>query len=351
MIKEIIADLKLHADPATGDLSRSRYREVGKFSTERVQTVFGTWREARRQAGLEPTRGQTALLNNIAQHVSHDDYRQFAIDRKDYGEKYRRPDSKRYQTIIVCTDIHDIEADPFWVRVFLDSCRRIQPSKLVFGGDLFDLAEFGRYSVDPRDWNVVGRIKWVHNFLKQCRDAAGDSTEFVLIEGNHEHRLLRHLAEATPALKSILSDLHGFTVPKLLGLDEFEVRYVARADLATYNQTNVRHELSKNYEVFYDCFLVDHFPQGASRGVPGVNGHHHKHIVDSHYSHVYGAYEWHQLGSGHKRAASYCDGEKWTMGFATVHIDTQEKRSVVDYTDVRDFAVVGGKFYVREPQE
>lgn len=350
MINEIISDLKLHAD-SDGSLSRAKYREVGKFSSNRVDEVFGSFREARRQAGLERTRGQSQFLNHVAQHVSHDDYRQFTIDRKDYGEKYRRPDSKRFQTLLVCTDVHDIECDPFWRRVFIDSIKRIQPDKIVFGGDLFDLAEFGKYGVDPREWDVVGRIRWVHAFLKECREAAGDSTEFVLIEGNHEHRLLRHLCEATPALKSLLSDLHGFTISKLLGLDEFEVRYVARADLATFTQSNVRHELGKNYEVFYECFLVDHFPQGAARGVPGLNGHHHKHLVDAHYSHVFGSYEWHQLGSGHKRAASYCDGEKWGMGFATVHIDTQSKRSITDYTDVRDFACVGGKYYVRGPDE
>lgn len=349
MINEIITDLQLHAD-AEGNLSRAKYREVGKFSTVRIEEVFGSFREARRQAGLEPTRGQSQFLNQVSRHVSHDDYRQFTVDRSDYGEKYRRTDSKRFQTVLVCSDVHDIEADSFWVRVFLDTVKRVQPDKVVLGGDIFDLAEFGRYNVDPREWAVTGRIRWVHGFLQGIREAA-PATEIVFIEGNHEHRLLRHLSEATPALKSILSDLHGFTVPKLLGLDKFEVRYVARADLGTFNQSNVRHEIGKNYEVLYDAFMVDHFPTGASRGVPGVNGHHHRHYVDSYYSHVYGSYEWHQLGCGHKRAASYCDGEKWNMGFAEVNIDTQTKSTVINYYPVSDHAVVGGKWYVREPNE
>lgn len=349
-VNDILADLQLHAD-SDGHLSRSKYREVGSYSTSKIDAMFGSFREARRQAGLDPSRGQTQFLNQLARHVSHDDYRQFSIDRKDYGDKFRRPDSKRFQSLLVCTDVHDIECDLFWRRVFIDTIKRVRPDKLIFGGDLFDLAEFGRYGVDPREWDVVGRIKWVHGFLKECREAAGDSTEFVLIEGNHEHRLLRHLCDATPALKTLLSDLHGFTISKLLGLDEFQVRYVARADLATFNQSNVKHEIGKNYECFYDCFMVDHFPQGASRGVPGVNGHHHKHLVDSHYSHIFGSYEWHQLGSGHRRAASYCDGEKWNMGFAEVNIDTTNKRVITNYHMVDDFCVIGGKWYVREPNE
>lgn len=349
-IKSILNDLQFHADPETGALSRAKYREVGTYSTDKIEAIFGSFREARRQAGLDHTRGQTQVLNQIARHVSHDDYRQFQIDRKDYGEKYRRLDSKRFQTLLVCSDVHDIEADPFWVRVFIDAVKRIQPDKVVLGGDIFDLAEFGRYNVDPREWDVTGRIRWVHGFLREIREAAS-SAELVFVEGNHEHRLLRHLSEATPALKTILSDLHGFTVPKLLGLDEFEVRYVARADLGTFTQSNARREVAKNYEVFYDCFMVDHFPNGASRGVPGVNGHHHKHLVDSYYSHVYGSYEWHQLGCGHRRAASYCDGTKWNMGFAEVNIDTENKRSQISYHFVDDYANVGGKWYVREPDE
>lgn len=349
MINDILNDLRLHAD-SDGNLSRARYREVGKFADYHINSTFGSFREARRQAGLEPTRGQTQILNQIGRHVSHDDYRQFAVDRRDYGEKYKRTDSKRFQSILVCSDVHDIEADPFWVRVFIDTVRRVQPDKVVLGGDIFDLAEFGRYNVDPREWDVTGRIKWVHGFLGQIREAA-PAAELVFIEGNHEHRLLRHLSEATPALKTILSDLHGFTVPKLLGLDTYEVRYVARADLATFTQSNVNREIGKNYEVFYDAFMVDHFPTGAARGVPGVNGHHHKHNVDSYYSHVYGSYEWHQLGCGHRRAASYCDGEKWNMGFAEVNIDTQTKSTNINYYPVTDHAVVGGKWYIREPKE
>jgi hypothetical protein len=350
MIKDILNDLVRCAD-SEGNLTRAKYRDEGSFTTDKIEAVFGSFREARRQAGLERTRGQNQFQNQLARHVSHDDYRQFVIDRKDYGDKFRRPDSKRFQSMLVCTDVHDIECDPFWRRVFLDTVKRVRPDKLIFGGDLFDLAEFGRYGVDPREWDVVGRIKWVHKFLEDCREAAGESTEFVLIEGNHEHRLLRHMADATPALKSVLSDLHGFTIPKLLGLDKYEVRYVARADLATFNQSNVRHEVGKNYECFYDAFMVDHFPSGANRGVPGCNGHHHSHQSTSYYSHVYGSYEWHQLGSGHRRAASYCDGEKWNMGFAEINIDTQTKLSTTSYHPVADFAVISGKWYVREPDE
>lgn len=347
----IIDDLKrVAADVGTDLISRTQYRELGNFSDHAIKTEYGTFRAARRAAGLEESNGARLQTNAIARHVDLDAYRQMTIEKRDYATKYTKPKGTRFQTMLVASDIHDEECDPFWRRVFIDTVARVQPDTVVLGGDVFDLAEFGRYSVDPRDWDIVAKIKWVHEFLGDIREAACD-TEIVFIEGNHEHRLLRYLTENAPALKVLLSDLHGWSVPKLLGLDKYEVRYVARADLATLNKTNVVKEIGKNYEVFHDCFLVDHFPDGRSKGLPGVNGHHHQHVVYSEYSHVFGSYEWHQLGSGHRRQAEYCAGEKWNMGFITVTIDTQEKLPMMDYHFVGDFTLVHGKHYLRGDTE
>ena len=85
--------------------------------------------------------------------------------------------------------------------------------------------------------------------------------------------------------------------------------------------------------------------------MPGCHGHHHKHLCKTKFSPVYGVFEWHQLGCGHRRSASYCEGERWGMGFALIHADTQEKRVNFDYVTVSDFAVVGGKWYYRNEKE
>jgi hypothetical protein len=49
--------------------------------------------------------------------------------------------------------------------------------------------------------------------------------------------------------------------------------------------------------------------------------------------------------------ASYCNGEKWDMGFLLVHVDTQTKHLNQEYIPVTDFSVVGGKFYTRNESE
>jgi hypothetical protein len=247
--------------------------------------------------------------------------------------------------------LHDKECDPFLRRVLLAAAKRLEPEVIVLGGDIFDLPEFSRWTQDPREWDVVGRIRWVHSFLRDLREAAPDA-EIRLIEGNHEFRLLRHLAEATPALRTLLADLHGMTVPGLLGLDAFQVNYIAPADLKAWNERELKQELKRNWTNVFDCFIVHHYPDGRNLGYPGCNGHHHRHLTFSAYSPIFGAFEWHQLGAGHRRSCTYTDGEKWGNGFLIAHLDTHKRRTAFDYVDTtHDHAVAGGEFYFRTPEE
>lgn len=332
-------------------ISRNYYRVNGKYAESVWNGYFGTFEEFKRQAGIILNRQQHQLEKHIAKHASVDHYRKMSIERMDYAGKYVRQNANRFKTIITASDLHDKEIDLFFLRVFIDTCARVQPDVISLVGDIFDLPEFGKYGVDPREWDVVGRIKFVHeNILAPLRLVCPE-TQIDLIEGNHEARLLRHLADATPALRAVLSDLHGFTVSQLLGLDKFQINYVAKADLAAYSKADVTREIGKNYKIYWDSFMVHHFPHAKNMGLPGVNGHHHKHEVWSLFNPVYGAYEWHQMGSGHKRDASYCAGERWHNGFAVVNIDTATRATNFDYVPITDFAVSGGKFYYREPNE
>jgi hypothetical protein len=331
-------------------VSRNYFRVHALCSESTWNRYFGTFEEFKRQAMLKLTRQQHALERHIAKHASVDHYRRMNIERQDYGDKYLRPNAKRFKTIIICSDLHDEEMDPFFRRVLIDTLRRVQPDIFGIGGDGLDLPEFGKYSVDPREWGPTRRIRHMHRFCADVREVIPDA-QFDWLEGNHEFRMLRHLGDETPALKTVLAELHGMTIRQLLGLDRFEVNYIAKADLAAYRERDITKELGRNYTVYYDCLLVHHFPEGRNMGMPGVNGHHHKHISWPSFSPVYGAFEWHQLGCGHKRDASYCAGEKWHMGFMIANIDTLTRQVNFDYVPVTDFAVSGGVWYRREKHE
>jgi hypothetical protein len=332
------------------EITRNFFRENSAISDAVWSQHFGTFDEFKRQAGVKLNRQQHQLERQIAKHASVDHYRVMNESRRNYGDTYTRDHPDRFKTIMLCSDLHDIEIDEFFLRVWLDTVARVEPTDVSFVGDIFDLPEFGKYGVDPREWDVVGRIKFAHDkILRPTREAAPDAT-IDLIEGNHEARMLRMLCDATPAMRAVLSDLHGFTIGKLLGLDEFEMNYHAKLDLAAFTNADLKKGLAANHKIYYESLLAHHFPHARHMGIPGVNGHHHAHNVWPQFNQTFGAYEWHQMGCGHKREASYCDGEKWHTGFAIAHIDTKTKSTVIEYVPVRDFAVVGGKWYYRDPK-
>ena len=328
-------------------VTRNYFRTHSAISESTWNRHFGTFEEFKRQAGTKLSRQQHAHERTIAKHASVDHYRALTIDRGNWGEKYIRSNASRFKTILACSDLHDIEIDPFYLRVLIDTAKRVQPDIISLVGDIFDLPEFGSYGVDPREWDVVGRIKFAHEHILGPLRAACPNAQIDFIEGNHEARLLRQLADATPALRSVLADLHGFTVSKLLGLEQFEINYHAKADLAAFTKRELEKGMANNYKVYFDTVLCHHFPHGRNMGMPGVNGHHHSHIVWSQFNPMFGAYEWHQMGAGHKRSASYCAGEKWHNGFVLINVDTHTKATNFDYIAVTDFSISGGNWYYR----
>jgi hypothetical protein len=349
---DCLAELRRIAEIDTRKvITRNYFRVHSDISEATWNRFFGTFEEFKRQAGITLSRHVHRLEKHIAHHASVDVQRQTNAVKREYEGKYLRPSSGRWQTALILCDMHDVACDPFYRRTSLDTAARVQPEKIVLNGDIFDLPEFSKHFQDPRTFNLVERIRWVHAYLSDLRIAAPNA-EITFTEGNHEYRMLRHLSEQTPSMMVVLNDLHGMTVPKLLGLDRFELNFVARADLTAWNERDIKEQLRKNYIVLWDALLFGHFPEMRNMGMPGANGHHHRHFVWSAYSPVYGAFEWHQSGCGHRREASYTPGERWGNGFLLAHCDTHTKRSQFEYVDVtHDHAIIGGRFYQRGPDE
>jgi len=332
-------------------VTRDFYRQHADVPESVWSGLFGTFSEFVKAAGLNNSRYHSKVQNKIAAQAAMDGLRPISEERKNYGNLYKRETGGRWKTLIACSDLHDVECDPFYLRVLNETVKNVGPDVICVDGDLFDLPEFGKYNVDPREWDTVGRVKSGLNILKGLREAAPEA-QIDLIEGNHEARLVRHLAESSPALLAILSDMHKFDLRKLLGLDAYEVNYIAEGDLCTFTDHQLRKEMVKNYRVYWKCVLAHHFPHGKDKGMPGFNGHHHQHQVWTRHTARMGSYEWHQMGGGHIREASYCDGSKWNNGFLIVNVDTHTESVVFDYVDVGStFSVAGGTWYYREPGE
>lgn len=346
--EEALSDLrKIAEDNPEMCISRNYYRINGKYSESAWSCFFGTFHEFKRQAGIILTRQQHAIEKHVAKHASVDHYRAMSIERFSYADNYVVDNGNTIKKIVIVGDLHDKNIDPFYLDVLLDTLHRVNPDVIVLNGDIFDLPEFSSYVVDPRDWDVVGRIKFAHeNILRPIRETCPDA-QIDFIEGNHEFRILKHLADATPALKAVLSDLHGMTVSSLLGLDEFKINYIAKGDLHAYSLKEQHKEIAKNFKIYYDSFIVSHDGSARNLGYPGINGHHHKTEIESLYNAHFGTYQWIQHGCGHKLDAEYCH-PKWNLGFVIATCDTETKHTVFDtVTFTQNMAVVGGKLYTR----
>jgi hypothetical protein len=337
-----------------GVINRRIWEDKTGVTRATVDRLCGSFTVLKELAGIGITPSQRQRNNSVSKHVRSDKNKELGQDRLNWGSDYKKPGSdSRWKTVLIGADFHDIECDPFVLRVFLDTIKRISPDNIVMGGDLFDIPEFGKYTCDPRDWDASGRIKFaLDHIVKPIREAAGPDVQIDLIEGNHEIRLLNQMCDDAPALMDVLSSIHGMTMRDIFGLDKYEINYIAKSDLHGWSKADERKSVSKNFEIYYDSFMFCHFPeQRAKSGMPGMNGHHHKHQVWPMCNQTFGSYEWHQLGGFHYRDASYADGEVWSNGFMIAHVDTKTKSTVFEYVDVKDHCCVGGQYYLRGRSE
>lgn len=331
-------------------ITRNFYRHNGKYSDATFSQFFGTFHEFRRQAGLELSRGQHSLERKIAKHASLDLQRNFyKKEVLPYHEKYdRKGKSERYKTILVGSDFHDIECDPFMLSVFIDTARRTQPDVIVLNGDVFDLYEASRYTIDLRKIKIVERFDYVKQKIFAPLREACPHAQIDLIAGNHEWRLMNLLSERTPAMKVILSDVMGLSLADVFGLDEYEINLVCKVDLAAWSVTDVSNELKENYKVYYNCFVASHF-KCLDFGLSGSSGHTHRPESITFANLPMGKLSWTTTGCMSVTKAEYVAGmDKWTNSFALFHVDTHNKFVAPEHFIVPgDHAIIHGVLYTR----
>lgn len=117
--------------------------------------------------------------------------------------------------------------------VMLAIAREYQPATIVVLGDLLDLAPFSRFVVDPRYTRVSQHaIQAAYGFLAGLR-AAAPRAKIVMLEGNHEARIAKHLSQQAPEVVGLTrAENEGETgvpvlsVPYLLRLEDLRIDYV-----------------------------------------------------------------------------------------------------------------------------
>jgi hypothetical protein len=339
-----------HLHP-TKSISRNFYRVSGKYSDSTWNQFFGTFLEFRRQAGLELTRNQHKLERQIAKHASLDVYREFyAAEVLPYHRKFDLNKSKpgRFKTVLTGSDFHDEEADPFVLGVFIDTAERLQPNVICLNGDVFDNYEFSRFSQDPRLIRIKDRFEFVKHRIFAPLRAKCPNSQIDLIIGNHEYRILKLLADKTPAVRVLLADVMGLTLSDVFGLDQYQVNLVAKLDLAAFSNPDVKDELKENFEVYYNIYVATHI-KDVSLGLSGTSGHTHRPDLETFTNVPMGKCSWVNTGAIAKCNAEYIEGmDKAQNSFVIAMLDTLKNRVTQNHIMIPDdCALVEGKLYYR----
>jgi predicted phosphodiesterase len=331
-------------------ITRRFYRKEGRYSDSTWDSKFGTFAEFRRQARLELSRGQHKLELHIAKHASLDALRGFSeVEVLPWVGKYVRDHTGRFQTMIVASDFHDKETDPFALGVLLETCKRVQPSIICLAGDIYDNFEFSRFDKDPRRWDAAGRLAWVRDHIFQPLRSVCPSAQMDLLVGNHENHILRHMAERTPEMRTILSDFMGLSLSDVFCLKQFEINLICQHDLSAFKAADIRSEIAKNRKTYFGCVTIDHYPDPKfSFGTNWVAGHTHKPNLVTHCNEVIGSVWGLTNGCMSKIDNSYTDRNRNQNGFGIIHIDTRTRTSQIEPIIFNDgFVIVGGTRYER----
>jgi len=338
-----IEDLRLVQKENWGThITRNFYRTNGKYSDSTWNRHFGTFQEFRRQAGLELNRHQAAVERSIAKSASIDHYKEFfKTNVLPYYNKYEMPDRPYHiKKIMVASDLHDKEVCEFTLSIFIEQCNIKQPDVIILNGDVFDLIEFGKYNVDLRHIDIKGRFDFVKERVFAPLRAVCPTAQIDLIAGNHEMRLLKLLADATPNVRVLLSDVLGIGFAEIFGLEEFKINWASKFDLGAYSKSDMKNEIKKNYRIYYNSFVASHIPDKRLESISGTNGHHHTGQLCSYayvdpLTHLSKRLTWSQTPGMHVPDAEYLGNlPAWNTGFleVTINATTCEAIQKIHYT-------------------
>ena len=349
---DLIQDLlRLQDENPFSEISRDFYRLNGVHSERTWLKHFGRWSAFKEAANLAPNKMQKRVNSNIA-HQSHlDIYRQFYNEEVlPYVNLYpKSPKDPRYAEIAVCSDIHDVHADPFVLSAFIEMCRIKQPDIIVLNGDIFDNYEASlKYSIDLRKFIPVERFIFVQEHVFGALRKACPNAQIDFIPGNHELRILHLLASMPNIVRVWLADCLGLTLADWFGLHKYEINMYCKFDLAAFSDKEVKDQLDENFKVYFDCWVAHH-THNDDFGMAGTSGHTHRPEQKQSSNLSMGSFDWMITGCIKKLRAEYVAGRnKWTQGFGYVYIDTVARRvQQIPYNIHGDFVVIDGYRFTR----
>jgi UDP-2,3-diacylglucosamine pyrophosphatase LpxH len=209
-------------------------------------------------------------------------------------------------THIGIDESHDHRA----VELALWICRELQPEYIYFLGDLADFYSVMSHTKDPNYRSILkDELYLVNKFLDRVRDE-NKNCELHFIEGNHEYRAARYLAEKAPDLIGI------YTVNDLLMLESRNIYYHA------YGPSQLVQVMDTNLYARHEPY--GRSPEASARKAMCslINGHDHRIAqikISSAHGNVCHGISCGWLGNANHKIFSYVKTRaQWQLGFGIV---------------------------------
>lgn len=343
--ERLVADLKRVFDhpcnPYRGfAASRARYRQLGWYPELLVTDIFGNHSEFQRAAGLRDSRGDTKVRNAIAKLATERKIQEYAescvFTNGTYDEELRDKKTwKGLKKVMIATDIHSQFVDPFAWQVFLDALTMVDPDVVIINGDWVEFSAVSRHTSMPGAANLglQAEIDCVREQAAQIRERCPNATMMWHI-GNHEHRLVRYLADTAPAL----ADLRCLNWADLFGIKDFGIEMVFGGDFMAPEQWQRKSDVEKRtWRIYWDSYAVTHGTKTTGHaaaaelsrfGISGTSGHTHRPQMFSKPTAVCPTATWMTTGmmAGFAVGHHYVQGPSaWTMGFGFAVVDPERK--------------------------
>lgn len=336
LIADLLRVYNHPANPFAGwAASRDRYRQLGHYPGVMVSDLFGTHAEFERAANLRDKRGTSKVALLTSRLHTEKSIREYAEETVmgstgRWAANYAKRDGVKH--VVVGSDFHGQMVDPFAIRVWFEVLKIVKPDLVVFNGDVCDFPTVGRFSQIPGAGalSLQDEIDYVRKeIFAPTRKIVGPKTPMTYHVGNHEHRLVRYLADTAPQL----ADLRCLRWDTLFGIDEFDIEMVFGGNWLAPRQMDRTQNVGKTFKVYYDTLVVTHGRSIATNamaeelrrfGLSGTSGHTHRPGTWTAPTLANPGLNWTSTGmmAGFAVGKDYVDGPSgWTMGFSVFTVD------------------------------
>lgn len=173
-------------------------------------------------------------------------------------------------------------------------------------------------------------------------------TQIDFIIGNHEHRLLKHMASKTENMAALMEFI-GLTFADLMGLDKYQINLVSKGNTTAFQAKEIKEEMAKNFKMYFNCLVCNHTGYEAF-GLTTVSGHTHRPEMKSEVLLRHGGISMLTTGCMCKLDSDYTDTKtNWQNSFAIAYVDSiNEKVQLNHVMFTEPFVNVNGRFYFRD---